>query len=289
MQNFWVGVALLLVALLFGASLWGGVHAIWLLDIPHHKFVKYGALLTALVLIVWWARNRVNRSQMGLGAPLGALFLHVLIGFSVTVTVLMPLWIFLLMSGTREADLWVWSERFAYHAATYLGVGLLVAIIEELYFRGVLLSQVTARAFVPAIASSLLYAVLHFLSPENRPELVGQLQGGWILLLEAARDLPSEALADAPRLVLLILIGYSLALVRLRTGQLALCIGIHAAMVFSIKLFQKYTDAGDATLPGLATDPLGGWAAALWVGLVLLALQFTAFNSSFLPKSPPRF
>ena len=271
MRQFWIYAGLLLAALLAGAGLWGAAHALWTPDVPHHKFVKYGALLTAAIVLALWARRRTTRRDLGLDAAPGALLMHLLVGFGAAVALLLPLWIFLLATGAREADLWLWSRELGTRAAAYLLIGLAVGTLEELYFRGLLLSKATSP-LPPAIASALLYGGIHFLNPQADAGLVGQWDGGWTLLLDAARGMPEAWLAEAPRLSLLVLIGFGLALVRLRTGQLALCIGAHAAMVFSLKLFQKFTDSGTAPFDGLGTDPLGGWAAAFWVGLLVLAL-----------------
>lgn len=271
MRHFWIYTGLLLAALLAGAGLWGLVHAVWLPDVPHHKFVKYGALLTAAVALTLWARRRTTRRDLGLDARGGTLLMHLLLGFGTAVVLLLPLWIFLLASGAREADLGLWSRELGSRAAAYLLIGLAVGTLEELYFRGLLLSKATSL-LLPATASALLYGGIHFLNPQADAGLLGQWDGGLVLLLQAACGMPDAWLAEAPRLALLVLVGFGLALVRLRTGQLALCIGAHAAMVFSLKTFQKFTDAGTAPFDGLGTDPLGGWAAAFWIGLLVVAL-----------------
>ncbi len=271
MRQFWMCTGLLLAALLAGAGLWGLAYAVWMPDVPHHKFVKYGALLTAAAVLALWAWPRTTRRDLGLDDRSGTLLMHLLVGFGAAIVLLLPLWVFLLAAGAREADLWLWSRELGYRAAVYLLIGLAVGTLEELYFRGLLLSKATSL-LLPATASALLYGGIHFLNPQADASLAGQWDGGWTLLLQAARGMPDAWLVEAPRLALLVLIGFVLALVRLRTGQLALCIGAHAAMVFSLKMFQKFTDAGTAPLNGLGTDPLGGWAATLWVALLAAAL-----------------
>ena len=67
--------------------------------------------------------------------------------------------------------------------------------------------------------------------------------------------------------------GLFLALVRERTGNIALCTGIHAGWVMAIKLVQEVTDAGVNTSAALligSYDGIIGWAAAAVLGLVTL-------------------
>jgi len=64
-----------------------------------------------------------------------------------------------------------------------------------------------------------------------------------------------------------------LALVRERTGNIALCIGLHAGWVMTIKAIKWLTDV-DASADLLFLigpyDGITGWLATAWVGLVAL-------------------
>ena len=67
--------------------------------------------------------------------------------------------------------------------------------------------------------------------------------------------------------------GLLLSLIRERSGNIALCIGIHAGWVLTIKLTREVTnaatDAPAAFLIG-SYDNIIGWAAAVVLGLVTL-------------------
>ena len=271
MRSFWTYALLLLAALAGGAFLWGLVYAVWPLPVPHHKLVKYGALLVAVVVLVLWARRRVTREALGLGGGIESLFVQGLVAFSLTAALLIPLWLFLLEMNARFLDPWMWSLDLSYKLAGYLIAALAVATVEELYFRGLLLSRVSGY-WLPLTASALFFAGIHFLNPTPDSGLVDQWNGGWLLLANATLDMPEQWLEQLPRLSLLLLIGLGLGLVRLRTGSLAFCIGAHAAMVFSLKSFQFFTYPGPFGPAWLGTDASGGWTGVAWMAILVLGL-----------------
>ena len=271
MRSFWIYALLLFAALAGGAFLWGWAYMLWLPPVPHHKFVKYGALLVAVLVLVLWARRRVTRDAPGLRAGTGPLLMQGLISFSLMAVLLMPLWLFLLGMDARFVDSWVWGPELAYKLAGYLAAALAVATVEELYFRGLLLSRASGY-WMPLTASALFYAGIHFLNPTPDPVLAEHWAGGWILLADAALEMPSQWLEQLPRLCLLLAIGIGLGMLRLGTGCLALCIGVHAAMVFSLKTFQFFTYPGPLGAAWLGSDASGGWAGVAWMGILVLGL-----------------
>ena len=273
MRNFWTYALLLLAALAGGAFLWGLAYALWLPPIPHHKLVKYGALLTAVLVLALWAHRRMTRIDLGLQGRTKTLLVQALTAFAAMVALLMPLWLFLLMQDARLLDAWAWSPETGYKLAAYLLGAVAVATVEELYFRGLLLSRAPGY-WMPLLASALLYAGIHFLNPTAEPALGGHWDGGWTLLANATFEMPGQWLEHLPRLCLLFLIGFGLGMLRLRFNRLAFCIGIHAAMVFSLKLFQSFTHPGASTSTWLGTDALGGWAGAVWIGVLVIGLWF---------------
>lgn len=271
MRSFWPYTFLLLAALAVGAFLWGLVYAFWPLPVPHHKLVKYGALLVAIVVLVLWARRRVTRDALGLSGGIESLLVQGLVAFSLTVALLVPLWLFLIEMNARFLDPWMWSLELSYKLAGYLIAALAVATVEELYFRGLLLSRVSSY-WLPLTASALFYAGIHFLNPTPDPGLADQWNGGWLLLANATLDMPEQWLKQLPHLSLLLLIGLGLGLVRLHTGSLAFCIGAHAAMVFSLKSFQFFTYPGPFGPAWLGTDASGGWTGVAWMAILVLGL-----------------
>ena len=273
MRSFWIYAFLLLAALAGGAFLFGWAYMLWTPPVPHHKFVKYGALLVAVLILVLWARRRVTRDALGLRPGIGLLLTQGLIAFSLMVILLMPLWLFLSGMDARFVSPWVWGLELGYAFAGYLAAALAVATVEELYFRGLLLSRVSGY-WVPVAASALFYAGIHFLNPTPDSALADHWAGGWMLLANAALEIPGQWLEQLPRLCLLLLIGLGLGMLRLRTGCLAFCIGIHAAMVFSLKTFKFFTYPGPFGPSWIGTDAAGGWAGVAWMGVLVLGLWY---------------
>ncbi len=120
--------------------------------------------------------------------------------------------------------------------------GLMVGFIEETWFRGALQSSVglvTNSAFA-IVVLSFLYGAIHFVSSDIRipADEVGWLSGTAVLFtsLHGFRD---PAFFDS--LFALVAGGILLGLIRLRTGRIAECIGIHAGWVMVVKILRQTT------------------------------------------------
>ena len=276
MRAFWTYAAVLLASLALGALLWGAVYAGYAPGWPDElrvKFIKYASLAAAALALAGWARRRgVTAAALGLRESAPAAAAGLLLAFLATLALLLPLWAGLLALGVRVPAA-VDAADLA-RLPVYLLIGLAVAWLEELYFRGLLLSRVR-RVAGPLVGSTLLYALLHLFDPAPGAG-AGLWHGGLILLRDAWPADAAAWAAQAPRLALLALIGLGLGLLRLRYGFLSLCIGAHAAMVFSLKTFQRLTDAGAPAAPWLGADALGGWAAAAWMALLVAVLALRA-------------
>jgi hypothetical protein len=150
-----------------------------------------------------------------------------------------------------------------------LGSGILVAVIEETFFRGAMqgaLMQQGARRLA-LFAVPALYAAVHFL---GRAQSVADDQVNALSGFTALRGFFSgfeEPLHIADAFLALYTVGLLLALVRQRWGDLAGCIGLHAGFVAMIAVFRKISVPGPAGewsfLVGSFDGLLGVWIAAL--------------------------
>lgn len=165
-----------------------------------------------------------------------------------------------------------------------LPAALLIATIEESFFRGLLLKQIQ-RAWglmVAVTISSAVYSAVHFVAPSK--SFVYQ-QGGFhmgfvyivnVLARLGAFDLFSSMLG-------LWLVGVVLCSVVLRRKSLAAAIGLHAGWIVCLKLVTYMTKWGPE-LVGASTlgkryfivGDIPGWICVLAVG----ALAFKIFPSS---------
>lgn len=163
-----------------------------------------------------------------------------------------------------------------------LGLGLLVALIEELLFRGVLFAALrqVAGTVTAVLLSSAYYAVLHFFRTDpliTYPQPDGLT--GVAILLDALRHIP---LAPVDSLLALFCAGLFLALIRLSLpGGMLYCVGLHAGWVFIIKFSKTLTDAAPASEWSFLVGPYDGYTgylAAGWMGLLSLWLGLRLYR-----------
>ncbi|MBK1647150.1 CPBP family intramembrane glutamic endopeptidase [Rhabdochromatium marinum] len=181
----------------------------------------------------------------------------------------------LLLSGARVFESWEPSLplELAQTALRALIAGLLIALLEETFFRGALFAALRRRHSLWSAASwsAALYALVHFMKPQALPAgMVADWSGiAWMLGSLFAGPLQLHHLDS---LLALWLAGLLLALVRERSGSLALGIGLHAGWVFVIQVSRRLSD-GVETAPWswLAGDYDGviGLLAAVVLGLII--------------------
>ena len=121
---------------------------------------------------------------------------------------------------------------------------LLVSLIEEVLFRGVLLG-IFLRAMRPAPAIALLsflFAFVHFLEPPHGttvpdPEAAN---AGFVLLGQIFSRF-ADPLSIVSRFSILAMVGVVLAYARYRTASLWLPVGLHLGWVFGMGMFKAAT------------------------------------------------
>lgn len=156
--------------------------------------------------------------------------------------------------------------------------GLLIGLIEEIFFRGILFGGLRRhyRWLVTALITSLFYAFLHFVRPTPPVDLPIGWDTGFVMLAGALHKYASPGLYY-DSFIALFMVGMFLALVRERSGGIALGMGMHAGWVFVIKLTKKATETDwqspFAVLIG-HYDGVIGWLAAGWIGVVALAVYW---------------
>jgi membrane protease YdiL (CAAX protease family) len=181
--------------------------------------------------------------------------------------------------------------------------GLAVGFLEETFYRGLLLGALLAplvgpsraspsdsaqlaggrihpnnaaswRLAVAIVASSALFASLHFLARSKLDPAAVQLDSGLNLLQQSLRYFahPAEMLDS---FLALTAVGVLLSLARLWTGNIALSVGLHAGWVWVMKMSVGSTYLNpDAPLAALISpiDGFTGWLVLGWtLGLTALA------------------
>lgn len=177
--------------------------------------------------------------------------------------------------GGRALNLERTAGGLAGQFAGALATALIVAVMEELLFRGAIFGGLRrAMPWVAAmLASSAIYAIVHFMARPANPPTIDWLTG--------LRVLPSMLAGMAqpgglvPALLNLTLAGVVLALAYHFTGDVLTSIGIHAGWIFWLK-FYGYLTKG---VPG--ADPVfwgtrklvDGWLAFVALVIVLGVVQ----------------
>ena len=154
-----------------------------------------------------------------------------------------------------------------------LAAAVVVPLIEELFFRGLLLG-ILLRSLRPVVATLIIsgfFAILHFLKAPTRPnESVSWLSGFHSIANSFAQFAdPMMVLAS---FTTLFLIGWILADARLRTRSLFLPIGLHSGWILVAGVVGKMTKRETIILPWLGTNLLTG-LLPLALGLITWALM----------------
>jgi membrane protease YdiL (CAAX protease family) len=162
-----------------------------------------------------------------------------------------------------------------YALLTGLLSGILVAFIEETFFRGAMHYGMRRQSsmLTATITTALLYAAVHFIhAPVPAKGTMTGWQSGWEMLAAMFHSYENFAgIVDS--YTALFAAGLFLSMVRERTGNIALCIGIHAGWVLTIRLVKEVTDAATDTPAAFligSYDDVIGWAAVAVLTLVTL-------------------
>jgi membrane protease YdiL (CAAX protease family) len=271
---------LYLLGCLFLAALltWPLMQTGWI-DQPPQKVM--GRLAQVLILAGLWPLLRTagvaNRASLGYGAPRGEFLRALGLGWLTGLAILTLLALALVGLGVRvphPTDL----DRLALKAIQALVGGLLVAMLEETFFRGAMYAAITrySGALSAILWPALLYALLHFMRPRGLPDgVIYDWSGNWQVFLSTFTSPWQWRNLDS--FVALLLVGVFLGLVRRRAGRIGWCIGLHAGWVFVIQVTRHLTGESGATpLAWLTGDYDGviGWLAAGWIGVLALGLAW---------------
>jgi uncharacterized protein len=206
-------------------------------------------------------RNPHGWRQLGLGFLLGAGLL-LLAGWGMLQAGFF-VWKDAAFSTQGVPNKFVTSVNLGKALRTVLPGAVIVALIEETLFRGVLLGIfLRALRAAPAILLlSLLFAFVHFLQPPPGTIITDpQAANAGFVLLGKILGRFAEPLPLIARFSLLAMVGATLAYARYRTASLWLPVGLHFGWIVGVGLFKA------ATWPVTGLPESQHW----WVGASLL-------------------
>jgi membrane protease YdiL (CAAX protease family) len=276
-------LGLILLALAVMATLtypaWQLLHPAF--GFPFHRVADRLGMLTLAVGFFLVARRLrlADRQSLGFGLPprqflreAGLAFGIGVVLMGIVVAIMLALHLRLLRPG-MALD----AASFGKLAAEGLARGIAVALIEETFLRGAMWSGIAREsgALAATVLTSLIYAVTHFVSSYHVPaDQIGWHSGIDMLAGSFGAFARPADVADA--YICLFAVGVVLATVRMRTGNIAASLGLHAGWVWVIT-FVRETSVADAANPlhGLLShfDGVVGWLVCGWTVLVGFALN----------------
>jgi membrane protease YdiL (CAAX protease family) len=250
-------------------------------EFPLHRVFSRLTMLGVVGIMAWLVvRHRLADGRtLGFTGPWRAFLrraaLAMVIGIAVMLIAVVPL----MLLDVRE-----WNARvpdslqgWVVLALKGLGSGILVALIEETFFRGAMQGALQ-RAGAWRMALFLVpvyYAAVHFLGRAHRIADADVTAFSGFTAAAGFFSGLADPLHILDAFVALWLVGLLLALVRNRWGDLAGCIGLHAGFVTVIAVFRRVSaPAPEAPLAFLVSPfdgLLGLWVSAL-AALALLTM-----------------
>jgi hypothetical protein len=268
----------LVVAALAAWPVWQLAHAVqpeW----PFHKIVsRFWQLLLFAGLVLAVRRLQLRtRADWGYGLPRARFLRQSGAGLAIGLATMLPMSLAIAALGIRALRPEFDGALLLESIATGLATGLLVAIVEETFFRGLMFRAVARESGLAlAVASTaLLYSAIHFLARVRIPAA----EVGWdsgLTLLGIAFTRFAEPAAFVDSFITLALVGVLLALVRARTGAIAASIGLHMGWVCVIKVTTDATQPVDNATYGYLVGTLDGytgWLVAGWALLMILVAR----------------
>jgi membrane protease YdiL (CAAX protease family) len=262
----------------------------WLDEDPQRVM---GRLAQVFILLGLWPFLKrlqlADRTALGYGIPKPVFRRAVALGWVEGVAILLVLALTLVALEIRVPDarleLWPYLAKKALQA---LIGGLLIAVLEETFFRGALYTAIRRRDGVASavVWTAFLYMLVHFMKPSALPEGVPfDWAGAWQMFGAVFLDVLQWKHLSS--MAALFMVGVFLALVREHTGHIAWGIGLHAGWVFVIQVTRRMTDgnpeAPAAFLVG-SYDGIIGWLAAVWIGLLALLFRRWTRHSMSAPR-----
>jgi hypothetical protein len=249
-------------------------------DYPFHKLVSHVTLICGLIFSGFYLKyhQMYSRQSFGFGGSKKVFLENLLQGILAGILILALLKLSLMLLGIHQIKPnldYFWSNLFLIFIKAILS-GLVVGLIEESIFRGALFSSLYKKtgAIVTVSLTSLVYAAVHFLKYRALPEGTEiSWTTGIEILPEALFRFSDPNIID--HFLTLFVLGVLLSMVRIRNGNIAMCIGIHAGIVMTMKVtgrFSDYTPGSQFDFLVNRHDSSLGYLSLAW--LLVLAIVY---------------
>ena len=238
---------------------------------PFHRYVHRSMLVFAVVGLWPLARLLGQKSIADLGLKPWRDCVKAMWGFACGFVSLALIAGATVIAAQRTLNLDHSGPQLSKHLLNAGLACILVAILEELIFRGLIFGGLK-RALSwrqAAVVSASIYALVHFFSKTPSPEQITWTSGFIILgrMFAGFSDLHSLV----PGFFNLFLAGMILALAYQLTRTLYLSIGLHAGWIFWLKSYGFFTQQrGPETWFWGTAKLIDGWSAGILLSLLLI-------------------
>lgn len=247
-----------------------------------YRVVERAAAIFAVTLFIIFRRNlksqvkaSINPKQNPPGKPFIGGFLIGLVAL-VAVAAVMAI-----LGGMRFVSPHLGNAAFWNEFGKALGIAVVVAIFEEIFFRGLVFQGLRADlgTGLATLLGCAFFSLVHFLRPEKMPDISGSDPLGGFKVLGHAFDRFGNFNEILPLAIGLFLLGILLTAAYLRTSALFLPMGLHASFIFFSKLRGQFLTPGKKSSVLLFGDPdaypsflRGIDALPTWIMIVVLAI-----------------
>jgi uncharacterized protein len=273
--------------ILFGlASIALFTYPAWMLLHPHFTFPfhRIGERIGMLALLAAFAlvARRLglgDRASLGYGSPRRQFLAEMSIGLALGVLTMAA--VVGIMTALGLLD---WTPAAGFNAVMLAKLvvlrllsGLAVAFIEETFLRGAMLTAIERESGATAavLLTAVVYSATHFFASFRIPvDQVSAWSG--VDLLAGTLHLFAHPLGIADAFLCLLAVGAVLGAIRVITGNIAACIGLHAGWVWVMLVVHEMSQP-------LRTAPLGfllsrfdgfvGWLVLAWTVLLGFGLR----------------
>lgn len=289
-------IAYFAIALLSGAAISYPVHRLlenWF-ELDFDRVASRSVLLMAIILFIAMYKKLGFNSWQAIGytSDKRQFFSDISKGIGFGILIMLPVIVGLLITKNRTIDMG-WEASLINVVGliiTSLIAGLIIGFIEETLFRGAMLGAIKkhSSATFAVVVTSLFYALVHFIQPDLELDTDTLNWASGFVLLKSALPGVADIAAIMDSFMALFLAGALLSLVMLRTGKIALCIGIHAGWVIAIKVFKRVTDSNPASEYAFLTgsyDKVIGYLAAISIVIFIILILKTFRENAYRENS----
>jgi membrane protease YdiL (CAAX protease family) len=261
----------------------------WLDNPKFHRISSRVGMALLVVGFIFVARRlRIgDRQSMGFGLPFGQFTTEVgkavFVGMLLMMPAVLTMHAFDMLDPDGEPR---GAEQWVRLVLSGLITGITVAFIEETFLRGAMLTAIKREsgAWTAIVLTSLVYAAVHFLG-RYRVAPADVNAGSGVDMLTHSLGVFGQPLAIVDAFLCLTAVGVLLGIVRVRTGNIAAPIGLHAGWVAVIYVVREASDRR-ADSPGSwmlsEFDGFIGWLVLAWTLVLGIAL-----NWWYRPKAMP--